>query len=203
MLIGCKGMSWVFYLLARHPEWQGRLRQEIGDTLGDELPTFQNVQSIPLATMIVKEALRLCPPVSMIGRLTRRETKLGGYQIPANVRLSSRKCKGAHVLQTVVLSSVYNIHRNPRFWHDPLAFDPLRFAADDWQKSPTQFMPFGDGPARCIGERLAMLEMTTTLVLFARRMCWRLAERQPRDVVGINAVTLGPKNGMWLAFSPL
>ena len=78
-------MSWTFFLLAKHPEWQEKLRQEIREKLGDELPTFKNVLSIPLATMIIKESLRLYPPVSFVGRVTRQATEFGGHPLPAEV----------------------------------------------------------------------------------------------------------------------
>ena len=184
----CTALSWVFFLLAKHPSWQEKLRQEIKNSLGDGLPTFENIQSIPLAGMIVKEALRLFPPAPFVARQARQAVELNGYHIPAD---------------TVITIGSYAIHRNPKYWDDPLEFNPLRFDDPNWQKSPLQWVPFGGGPARCIGERLAVLEITTVLVILTQRLTWQLADRQSPDEPGYMAGTLGPKNGMWLKFTAL
>src|SRR5690606_28891728 len=131
------GMAWSCYLLAEHPEIQERVRAEVA---GADLGTDNNVRAIgrlPLLQAVVKEALRLYPPVWALGRRTLQTTELGGFTLPAG---------------TQVFYSVYAIQRDEKVYDDPDSFQPDRWL-DGRRKYPrTAFLPFGAGVRNCIGE---------------------------------------------------
>ncbi|XP_040612873.1 cytochrome P450 4A10 isoform X2 [Mesocricetus auratus] len=100
------GVSWIFYALATHPEYQQRCREEVQSLLGDGSSiTWNHLDQMPYTTMCIKESLRLYPPVPTIVReLSTPVTFPDGRSLP----------KGA----TVVLS-IYALHHNPKVWPNP------------------------------------------------------------------------------------
>lgn len=134
-----------------------------------------------LATQVVKEAMRLYPPVPMMSR-----------QCVAEVRLGERVVTPG----TSVLMPVYAIHRHARRWPDPDAFDPTRFAPGREEEIPRyQYMPFGAGPRICIGRSFALVEATAILATLVRHARFELVGEDP---VPVARVTLLPKGGMRL-----
>jgi cytochrome P450 len=100
---------------------------------------------------VLFESMRLYPPQWMIGRRTIAPYALDEYEVP----------RGA-----MVLLSPYVVHRDPRWFDDPLRFDPAR-----WQTplaNRAAYFPFGGGPRRCIGESFAMIAGTMMLSMLAR-----------------------------------
>uniref|UniRef100_A0A8D0XFQ4 Uncharacterized protein n=1 Tax=Sus scrofa TaxID=9823 RepID=A0A8D0XFQ4_PIG len=125
------GISWILYALASHPEHQQRCREEIQGLLGDGTSiTWDHLDQMPYTTMCIKEALRLYPPVPVIGReLSKPITFPDGRSLPAGITLSL---------------SVYGLHHNPQVWPNPEEFDPSRFAPGSARHSHA-FMPFSGG----------------------------------------------------------
>lgn len=142
-------LTWTWYLLATHPDVHARLRQEVQAVLGDRLPGEGQIASLRYAEQVFAEAMRLYPPVWSVGRRALEDVAIDGVPIRQNA---------------LVVASQWAIHRDPRFWADPLRFDPDRFAGPDRPRRPRPaFFPFGDGPRRCIGESLAWTVGVTTL----------------------------------------
>jgi cytochrome P450 len=134
------------YLLAAHPDWQDRLRQEVaalGLEDGQPLP-FEDLEKLPLTEMAFKEAMRLNPPVPSMPRRALRDFSFGGHAIPAGT------LTGVNVLYT---------HRMEEHWPDPERFDPLRFT-DAAQRGRHRFayVPFGGGPHMCLGLHFAYMQ---------------------------------------------
>jgi cytochrome P450 len=152
-------LAWTLMLLAEEPAWYARVRDE-ALALG-HLPTGGDLPRLTVTTQVLKEALRLYPPVYIMGRVSVADTELGGYHIPRG---------------TVVLVSPYALHRRPDVWPDPERFDPDRFsAAAEAARSKTVFIPFGAGPRVCIGGGFAMMEGALVLATLLQRADFELA----------------------------
>jgi len=149
------GLNWTWYLLSQHPEVEARLRAELDAAPQLPAPSLAQMEALPYTQQVVNEALRLYPPGWVLSRRTIEEDVLGGYPIPP---------------RTNVLVPLYLVHRHPRFWRDPDAFWPERFAPEHEAERPRfAYMPFAAGPRHCIGETLALLEMLVHLYKVARR----------------------------------
>jgi cytochrome P450 len=122
--------------------------------LGDGPFTPDDVSRLEYTVQVVREAMRLCPPVVVAGRTALRDIAVDGYLVPA---------------RSMVLVGIFGIHRDPALWDDPLAFDPDRFSPDRMKELDRwQYIPFGAGPRSCIGDHFAMLEATLALATIIR-----------------------------------
>ncbi|XP_070562972.1 1,25-dihydroxyvitamin D(3) 24-hydroxylase, mitochondrial-like [Ptychodera flava] len=137
---------WVLYCLAKHPHVQESLYEEIKRVVPTgESPTHEHVNRMPYLKAVLRETMRVYPPVTQIGRILDRDVIIRGYRIPA---------------KTVIGSNVWLIGQDPANFPDPLEFRPERWI----RKENEQFygfkaLPFGYGPRMCIGKRLAELEI--------------------------------------------
>jgi len=149
------GLNWTWYLLSQHPEADARLHAEI-EAAPEEpsSPSLAQLEALPYTQQVVNEALRLYPPGWLLSRRTIGPDVLSGFAVAAG---------------TDVLLSPYLLHRHPRYWLEPDAFRPERFAADHEAERPRfAYMPFAAGPRHCIGESLALYEMLMHLYKVAR-----------------------------------
>jgi cytochrome P450 len=182
-----KALTWCLYLLARAPEWQQRVREEVIAVTGGAPVDGSHIDKLALTQRVLKEAMRLYPPAPVLSRLSPKATTLGGHELKAG---------------TNIVMPIFAIHRHRRLWEDPDRFDPDRFLPDRearyWR---TQFMPFGAGPRICIGMSFAMAEATAILATLVRgaRFEWD-GKHLPEPV---SRVTLRPKGGMPLKVSLL
>jgi cytochrome P450 len=148
-------LNWTWYLLSRHPEAEARLHAEIDAAAQLPAPGLAQMEAHRYTQQVINEALRLYPPGWLLSRRTLDADVLGGYPVPP----------GANVLLPL-----YLLHRHPRFWKDPEAFDPARFAPEHEAERPRfAYMPFAAGPRHCIGETFALYEMLMHLYKVARR----------------------------------
>jgi cytochrome P450 family 135 len=127
-------LSWVVEQLARNPDHQARLTEEI------------HVGQHEFRDAVVKETLRLRPVISLVGRRLKAPTDIGGVPLPAGVS---------------VVPSIYLMHRRPDIYPDPQRFRPERFLE---QRAGTYtWIPFGGGVRRCLGAAFAEYEMRIVL----------------------------------------
>jgi enediyne biosynthesis protein E7 len=149
------GLNWTWYLLSQHPEADARLHAEIESVPEDDAPpSLAQMEALPYTQQVVNEALRLYPPGWLLSRRTIGADVLAGFAVPAG---------------TDVLLSPYLLHRHPRYWLEPDAFRPERFAPDHEAERPRfAYMPFAAGPRHCIGEAFALYEMLMHLYKVAR-----------------------------------
>ncbi len=135
--------GWCLWLLARHPEIQTRLRAELRGLRGAD-----EIGGLDLLGQVVKESLRLYPGYALFGRNPQRPLRLGGYDVPRSALL---------------IVSPYVIHRLPRYWSRPHAFDPDRWRRDPNGAPPPRpddgYLPFGAGHRSCLASRLAFPTM--------------------------------------------
>jgi cytochrome P450 len=180
-------LAWIWYLLARHPAVEHRLRDEVATTLGGRTPTLDDLPRLPYARMVVEESMRLYPPLWAFGRQALEEDQIGGYRIAAGAPLN--------VIPWLT-------HRHPDFWPDPGCFDPERFAPERAAaRHRFAYLPFSGGPRLCIGSEFALMEAVLLLAMTVQR--YRIALADPeRPIVPDVKVTLRPRGGIPVRIRP-
>jgi cytochrome P450 len=177
-----KALTWTLYLLARSPQWTARLEQEIAQVAGGAAIGAAHIERLVLTQQVLKEAMRLYPPVPLMTRQALADAVLGGHAVKAG---------------TSLVMPIYAIHRHARRWEDPDAFDPGRFAPAREASIPRyQYMPFGAGPRICIGMAFAMNEAAAILATLLQHARFAPTAHEPAPVA---RVTLVPRGGMPLA----
>ena len=173
-------LAWVWYLLATHPEVEEKLHAELDSVLDGRPPAFDDLPRLPYAENVVTEALRLYPTVWLLGREATEPCEVGGHEVPAG--------------RTVFMSQ-WVIHRDPRFFDDPLTYRPERWA-DGLAKRIHRYayFPFGGGPRICIGNGFALMESVLLLATIARR--YRLALAPDAVIKPLPTMTLRPEFGV-------
>jgi cytochrome P450 len=157
------GITSMGHLLAKHPEWQERLREE-ARRVGNSAPDAAALKGMKLHEWVWKETLRLMPVAGAVPRRTLREVTVGGHTLPAG---------------TLVIPMTGGMGRHPKWWTAPSEFDPERFSperAED-RRHPGIYNPFGGGAHACVGMQLANMEMK----LFWHRMLTACRFRLSRD----------------------
>ncbi|RKR93011.1 unspecific monooxygenase [Micromonospora pisi] len=148
--VPASALSSIVRELARRPRLAADLRAEAGGPAGAEAPPTAR---LPLAEAVVKEVLRLYPPVWLMTRTARTATSLGKWSLRPG---------------DDVLLNPYLIHRDPRWWPRPDEFDPARWLGG--QAAPgSAYLPFGAGPRVCLGSALTMRQLTLATSRLAQR----------------------------------
>jgi cytochrome P450 len=142
-------MSTMCYYLAKHPEWQERVRAESVALRGGTLH-YGDMDSLVSLDLVMKEATRLVAPVPMLMRETVVDTELAGFFVPKN---------------TFTLVMPHFNHHMGEYWPDPERFDPERFAPDRHEDKIHKYAwaPFGGGAHKCIGMFFAGMEIKAVL----------------------------------------
>jgi cytochrome P450 len=179
-------LNWAWYLLGQHPAVEARMLAEIATVAPGDDFTFDQLMSLDYTACVLKEVLRLYPPVWLFSRRARREDRLGNFRVPA----------GAHIF-----IAPYFLHRRPGLWPDPERFDPDRF--DESRSAAVDryaFIPFSAGARRCIGEYFSFVEMQMHLALLAPHFRLR---SQPGTVAELEpAVNLRTRHSIHLNLQP-
>jgi cytochrome P450 len=173
-------LSWTWYLLSRNPEAEARLHQEIDRELEGRLPGYEDIPRLRYAEMVLAESMRLYPPAWAMGRYALNDFQLGEFFLPA---------------KTTVLMSQFVTHRDPRFFPDPLRFEPERFTPEaKARRTKFSYFPFGAGFRQCIGESFAWMEGVLVLATLAQK--WKLTLAPGHQVEPEPLITLRPKYGL-------
>lgn len=135
-------------------------------------------EGMPYALLVAKEVMRLYPPAYVIGRSALRDVEIGGFQIHAD---------------DLVLIAPWLLHRDPRFFENPLHFDPERFRSEA-QFPRFAYLPFGGGKRICIGNQFALMEAQIVLTAIASEFSFELASH--REVQPEPLITLRPRHGI-------
>lgn len=180
-------LTWIFYLLGRHPEHIRDVRDEVASVIGDGPIDYKNLHQLHGTMRVIDEALRLYPPFWMIDRIALKEDEVAGVRIPAG---------------SMVIPYIYGTHRNPAHWDDVETFDPRRFESQRAkQRHPFAYIPFGGGPRICVGSSMAVMQILMIIVAFVRRYEFGLAGPEP---VGIRPMMLlRPRGAVAMNFRPL
>ena len=170
-------MSWALYWIHHLPDIREKLLHELQSVTD---PTdWMSIFRLPYLTAVCNETLRICP-VGMLTfpRVVQEPVELLGYKLESN---------------TIVLGCIYLLHHREELYPDSKQFKPERFL--DRQFSPYEFMPFGGGVRRCVGEALAQFEMKIVLATILANYDLELAEHKPVKPQR-RGVTLAPAGGI-------
>ncbi|MBT8492739.1 MAG: cytochrome P450 [Deltaproteobacteria bacterium] len=170
-------LSWTWLLLGDHPEALRRIRAEVDEVLGQEPPTFAATKELRYTEAVVREAMRIYPPVWVIERQAIDDDRIGGIEIPAG---------------TLVSIAPWTLHRDARWFPEPEKFRPERFLDGTDERHRYAYLPFGGGPPTCIGNAFAMMEAKLIVAQTVRDF--------DVDIVPGQRVT--PKPGVTLRPSP-
>ena len=181
--------SSLVWLLAKNPEWQGKLRAEIlAVTGGPGRPVaYEDLGKLELTEMAFKEALRLIPPVPSLPRRALRDFTFQGWHIPAG--------SGVGISTT-------SVHMMEEHWPDPTKFDPLRFTPEaSAARHKYAWVPFGGGAHMCLGLHFAYMQIKLLMAHLLTRYQIELEpgyepEWQPWPIPK-------PKDGLKVTFRPL
>lgn len=151
-------LSFTIHALTQNPEVMAKAVKEVQEAWGgaEKLPSYQDIAKLEYVEQVLQEALRLWPPAPAIVLETKENTVIGGqYEITPRDNL---------------LLLLGSIHRDPKVWDDPEAFNPDRFSKERLKDLPTHaWKPFGNGLRACIGRQFAMLEAKLTMGLILQR----------------------------------
>ena len=164
-------LSWTLALLARHPQWLERVRQEIQAHGSEDYATLENCR------WVTQEAMRLYPSAWVIGRMAREQVEIGGELLETGA---------------VVIMSSAVAHRQAQFFPEPDAFRPERWK-DSENLPKFAFFPFGGGNRVCIGEHFARMEAVLVLAAVVQTWDYRMLDSMPAAHAGI---TLKPEGGL-------
>jgi cytochrome P450 len=178
-------LTWILYLLSRHPEHVEAIRAEVTAIIGEAPMDFRNLHALPCTLRVIDEALRLYPPFWMIDRIALADDEVAGVRIPAG---------------SMVIPYIYGTHRNPAHWRDAQRFDPGRFEGERAAgRHPFAHIPFGGGPRVCLGGNMALMQMLLIVATLVRRYDFRPASDVP---VGIQPMMLlRPRGPVALRFN--
>lgn len=169
-------LTWTLALLGAHPEVREPLEAEIDEVLGGRPATLDDLPRLPTTDRVIAEAMRLYPPAYVVPRVAAAETEVAGFPVRPGDQ---------------VTSWIWHCHRDPRWFVDPEAFRPERFAEP--LDVPHAYLPFGAGTRMCVGAGFAQMEMRLILASLVSRYrlvpTGSLPSPQPR-------VTLSPRGTM-------
>lgn len=152
-------LTTMMYQLAVHPEWQERLREE-ARALGKAQLEYDDLAQLDALTWVMRETLRMVPPLPSMPRTCTRDVEFGDYLIPAHSMV------GVYPIQ---------VHHMPSLWSEPTTFDPERFspARQEDKSHAFAWTPFGGGAHTCIGQHFASLQVKAILHQLLLRYRWR------------------------------
>lgn len=180
-------LSWTWMLLSQHPEVGEELRQELTTVLGDRPPSLEDLRQLPYTNQVIKESMRLYPPVALLGREAATDTSLGGYVVPQG---------------TVMLLSQWVMHRKPEYFENADQFQPQRWQGDLEKTLPRGvYFPFGDGPRICIGKGFAQMEAALLLATIAAKFSLELVP--DFEIMPQPSITLRPETGIQMTLKQL
>jgi cytochrome P450 len=173
-------LAWTCFLIATRPEVVERMTDEAA-FLNGRIPAYEDLTKLRYSRMVLEESMRLYPPVWTLARTAIHDDEIGGYRIPAG---------------SEILIFNYITQRHPKWWQEPDAFRPERFAPENSAARPRYaYLPFGAGPRTCVGLNFAMTELLVVLTLLLQRFRLKLAI-DPANVRPDPSVTLQPKPGV-------
>jgi len=170
-------LAWTLFLLAEHPAIANELVAELASVLHGDAPTVEQLGKLPFLDAVVKESMRVLPPVPLHPRIVAEDTELGGHFLPAHTEL---------------FLSIFHMHHDRAIFEDPNRFDPSR-----WSKikpSVYEYNPFSAGPRMCIGAAFATMEIKIALAMLLQR--FRVERTREARIDRRVAITMAPKHGL-------
>ncbi|MGD0438083.1 MAG: cytochrome P450, partial [Bryobacteraceae bacterium] len=180
-------MTFVWYLLSKHPWAEAKLHHELAAVLEGRPPKYEDLERLPYTRQVIQEALRLYPPApSLETRKLVADDVVCGRPIP----------KGA---QVAIMPWI--LHRHQTLWDEPNRFEPDRFSPENSAgRDRFAWLPFGGGPRICIGAALALTEASLILATIAQR--FRLGYVENQQIALKARITLRTRDGIKLTVQP-
>jgi len=169
-------------LLAQHPDVMAKVRAEQQQFPATEPLTLEQLKQMTYLEQVLREVLRLVPPVGSIFRTVINACEFGGYEIP----------KGWSVLSTITQT-----HQDSQLYPEPERFDPDRFSSERSPK-PFSYVPFGGGLRECLAKEFARLEMKLFAAKIIREFEWELLPDQDLNLIAVP--TPRPRDGLRVKF---
>lgn len=178
-------------LVAQHPEVMAKLRVEQAQFPVGAPLTLESLKQMTYLEQVLREVMRLLPPVGGGFREALQPCQIGGYQIPQG---------------WMVLYQINSTHQDPQLYPNPDAFDPERFSLEQMQQQSVErqkygYLPFGGGIRECLGKEFARLEMKIFAAHLVRGYAWELLPDQNLDMVMVP--TPHPRDGLRVKFRPI
>ncbi len=175
-------LAWTVMLLSQNPGVRRELEAELARALAGRAPTVEDLPRLALTRRVVDESMRLYPPAWIFSRAAIQDDIVGGFRVT----------KG-----TYVLIVPWVLHRHPKLWENPEAFDPDRFLPErEKERVRFTYFPFGGGPRQCIGNQFALMELVLVLATLLQRV--RLDLAPGHSIAPTPAITLRPRPGVWV-----
>ncbi|MGB7559683.1 MAG: cytochrome P450, partial [Nitrososphaeraceae archaeon] len=181
-------LTWTFYLLSQYPDVERKLHDELelvlgnnsSNNAGNRIPTADDIPKLQYTERVLRESMRLYPPVWTMGRYVENDYSVGEYTILAG---------------SSILMSQYVMHHDPRYYKKPEEFNPNRWTDDFNAHLPRfSYFPFGGGIRGCIGESFAWMEGILIIATIAQEWSMRLV---PSQRIKLDpAITLRSRYGM-------
>ncbi len=137
-------ITWTLYHLAAYPNLQKQVNEELANSIRADATTHISNRQLPLLQLVIKETLRLYPPVWSYAREAEKDDIMAGYPIPA---------------KSIVVISSYALHRHKKFWDSGDEFNISNFEKENFKGKTFAYIPFGQGKRMCIGRALAEYQM--------------------------------------------
>ena len=161
-------LAWTFALLGQHPEIHAQVVNEV-----------DHLEKPQLLDRVIKESLRLYPPIHIGNRLMAEEMDFAGNKVPKDARL---------------FYSIYLTHRDPEIWENAEGFCPERFAHGR-KTPPMSYVPFGGGPRACIGAAFGQAEARIVMAHLLKTFTFEFTNRPIHAHMG---ATLEPRPGVMM-----
>ncbi|XP_047493181.1 cytochrome P450 3A24-like [Penaeus chinensis] len=185
-------LAFASILLAKHPEIQQRLRQEISEIVEEHGDiTYQGIMEAKYLDACVMETLRMYPPGLFLERKCVKEYKIPGTDVTIEPGV-------------IVTTPIFNIHRDPKYWPEPEEFRPERFLPENKANiTNLTHIPFGMGPRNCLAMRFALMEAKVGLAKMLLATDIKVAPGHDEIKFDIGFGLLRPKDGVNLVLTPL
>ncbi|XP_067130138.1 cytochrome P450 4C1-like [Centruroides vittatus] len=181
-------VTWSLYILSQHEDFQRKVKQELDTIFENDTDRFisnEDLYEMKYMDYVIKETMRLYPPVPMISRKIKKSLRFGDKEFSKD---------------WIYVISIFHVHRIPNVFKNPNVFDLDRFLPENFSKrSPYSYIPFSAGPRMCLGYRWAMTEIKLILATILRKLKVRYVENTTPPKFRI---TLNPSRSLQLEFKP-
>jgi cytochrome P450 len=152
----------MVYLLARYSAWQERLREE-AMALGAEPVSYDKLSAMTQMDWVIKETLRLYPPLSTLPKFSNQPFEHAGYLIPADA---------------MIITYPIHTHYMDEYWTNPTQFDPERFSPEraEQKRHAYSWVPFSGGAHMCIGLHFADMQIKLVMDQILKRYRFSVPE---------------------------
>jgi len=155
-------LAFILQVLAKDQTIQEKMRKEVLKEIGNEIPTYENVKKLDFMAATIKENLRLYGPVTSLQRVTKVDTILEDWILPAG---------------TNVMVNMHAVHTSKESFEDPEQFKPERWLDSETNKN-NAWIPFGSGSRICVGNNFSILEQKIFLSVLLQKMKWEFKNKE-------------------------